>query len=321
MVNARVDVGGLPERAESAVIAISTAGDRRVGAAGPVTIDSPFRIASLTKPLTAAATLMAMGAHGVGLDTAVADLLPALRRDWRADRDLTLGEVLSQTSGLQATVSGQEVAGLGGGDDAILEAARLVVRAGNSRRPGSEWEYYNGNYFLAGAVLEALTGTTYEQAMSRLLLRPWGMTATTFVEPEDLTPGVENGSEVPRKPYPRGRRPSGGLCSSAADLLTFGEHLLDSADLLGQVRRVRTATADPMRYGLGWAIAPSEQLYLNGRLPGYRTVLMLLPDHELVAVALTANTNALPAAARVLSDIQVGLTGDDLADLIDRFAA
>lgn len=321
MINDRVNVGVLSASVESAVVAVSTAGARSAVAVGQATTESVFRIASLAKPLTAAATTLAMGARGVDLNTAVADLLPTLRSDWRANRDLTLGEVLSQTSGLRAAVTGQQVADLGDGDDAIVGAARLVVRAGNSRRPGSEWEYYNGNYFLAGAVLEALTGTTYESAMSRLLLRPWGLTATSFVAPDGLTPGIEYGSPVPSATYPRGRRPSGGLCSSAADLLSFGEHLLASADLLAQVGRARTTPDDPMRYGLGWAIGPSEQLYLNGRLPGYRTALMLVPEHELVAVVLAANTNALPTAARVLSDIQIGLTGDDLTDVIVDFAA
>jgi len=84
---------------------------------------------------------------------------------------------------------------------------------------------------------------------------------------------------------------------------------------------VRTRSDDPMRYGLGWAVGPSGQMYLNGRLPGYRAVLMLLPDHGLVAAGLAASSNALPALARAVSDLQLGLTGDDLTDAIDGFAA
>ena len=295
------------------------AGRRRFGSVGSATVDSSFRIASLTKPLTAVATVLASSAQGVSLDTLVIDLLPDLRSDWHANRDLTLSNILSQTSGLSATVSAQEITHLGDGNDAILEAARMVVRAGSSRPPGKAWEYYNGNYFLAGAAIEALTASTYESALSQLLLRPWNL--TSFTPRDDLVRGVEDGSTVHQEPYPRGRRPSGGLCSSAADLLTFGEQLLGCTAVLQQARRVRTAVRDPMRYGLGWAIGPSGQMYLNGRLPGYRTVLMLVPDHDLVGVALTADSAALTAAARAVSDIQRDLTGDDLADLIDRFAA
>ncbi|MGW4942385.1 hypothetical protein ACWEOZ_12460 [Actinoplanes sp. NPDC004185] len=76
-----------------------------------------------------------------------------------------------------------------------------------------------------------------------------------------------------------------------------------------------------MRYGLGWALGPSGQMYLDGRLPGYRAALLMLPDHEFVAVALADDEQALPALARTLDDLQRPLTGDHLADAIEAFAA
>jgi hypothetical protein len=76
-----------------------------------------------------------------------------------------------------------------------------------------------------------------------------------------------------------------------------------------------------MSYGLGWAIGPSAQLYLNGRLAGYRAAWLLVPAHDLAAVALAADDDALPAEAAVLSAAQARLTGDDLSDRIDSFAA
>jgi D-alanyl-D-alanine carboxypeptidase len=76
-----------------------------------------------------------------------------------------------------------------------------------------------------------------------------------------------------------------------------------------------------MSYGLGWAIGPSGQMYLNGRLSGYRTAVLLIPDHRYASVALANRTDALPEIARLLSDFQYPLTGDDLATEIDAFAA
>lgn len=319
-----LDAAGLePLRAAagSAAAGASRAGTREVGLTGPVSAASPFRIASLTKPLTAVATVLAARRAGTGLDTAALDLLPDLRADWHADRGLTVADILSQTSGLAAGVTGADVAALGDGDSVHLEAARLVVRAGQARPRGRAFEYYNGNYFLAGAVLAALTGVTYEQAMDAVLLQPWSLAATTFAAPASLTPGTGNGARVPAGPFPRGRRPSGGLCSNVTDLLAFGEQLLGQPGLLGQVRAARTSARDPVQYGLGWALGPSGQMYLNGRLPGYRTALMLLPEHRLAGVVLAAGSGALPAAARVLSDLQHDLTGDELAAAIDAFAA
>lgn len=318
------EIGVEPLRsiAGCAVVAVSSAGVRKAGVIGSATIDSPFRIASLTKPLTAVAAVLAPQRAGIELDTAVLDLLPGLRDDWIADQSLTMADILSQTSGLAARVTSEDIAALGDDDSVHLEAARLVVRAGSARPPGEAREYYNGNYFLAGAVIACVTGMTYEQAMDALLLRPWGLTATSFTAPRHLTPGVEHAAPVSSAiPYPRGRRPSGGVYSTAADLLAFGERLLGHADFIAQVRTVRTGALDPTRYGIGWAIGASSQMYLNGRLPGYRAALMLVPEHHLVAVVLAADSDALPAAARVLSDVQRDLTGDDIAVEIDSFAA
>lgn len=65
----------------------------------------------------------------------------------------------------------------------------------------------------------------------------------------------------------------------------------------------------------------AAQLYLNGRLPGYRAAFLLSPAHGYPSVALASKTDALPAIARVLGDLQQPLTGDDLSREIDAFAA
>lgn len=290
------------------VLASSHGGVRRLDPTGTTGAGTPFRIASLTKPFTALATVLACRGAGVALATPVLDLLPELADDWAAERTITVADLLAQTAGLAPSVSAAEVAALGEGDEVLRETARLVGRAGSVRPPGQRWEYYNGNYFVAGAVLAALTGGTYEDALTGLVLRSWSLDATTFVAPAGVAP------------YPRGRRPSGGLCSTAADLLTAGERLLGEPDLLAEVARVRTDPADPQRYGLGWAVGPSGQLYLNGRLPGYRAAWLLVPEHDLAGVALAADDAALPAQAAWLSALQRDRTGDDLAAAIDAFA-
>jgi D-alanyl-D-alanine carboxypeptidase len=213
------------------------------------------------------------------------------------------------------------VAALGDGPDAIQEGARLVVRAGNERAPGERWSYYNGNYFLVGAILASVTGLSYEDALARTLLQPWGLTRTGFETPAAAVEGWDDQMSLPAGTYPRGRRPSGGLWSCMDDLLGFAEHLLNHAALLGETRLPRTRADDPTSYGLGWALGPSGQMYLNGRLPGYRTAALLIPDHCYAAVALANRTDALPEVARLLSDLQRPLTGDDLAMQLDAFAA
>ncbi|WP_280664154.1 MULTISPECIES: serine hydrolase domain-containing protein [unclassified Kitasatospora] len=309
--------------APAVVAGSSLAGVRTTAAQGPdtVTDDSCFRIASLTKVFTATALLRTLRDKRVPLATPVVELLPGLAADWRADKGLTVEQILGQVSGLRESVDAATVAALGDGDEALLEAARLVVRAGNEREPGRRWSYYNGNYFLAGAVLAAVGGTTYESALGRELLAPWDLARTGFETPAVAVAGWDGTTEVPLSGYPRTRRPSGGLWSSVSELLAVGESLLADRALLDEIRRPRTRSDDPMAYGLGWALGPSGQMYLNGRLPGYRAAIVLVPDRDYVSVALAAQEHALPALARLLSDMQHPLTGDDIAEEVDGFAA
>jgi D-alanyl-D-alanine carboxypeptidase len=291
------------------------------GGEAPVTGTSSYRIASLTKAFTSAATVLALTERAIPLSTKAIELLPSLAPDWRADPAITVEQLLGQVAGLRESVDGAAVAALGDGPDAIQEGARLVVRAGNERAAGERWSYYNGNYFLVGAILAGVTGASYEDAVAGALFRPWGLAQTGFETPAAVVEGWDGQAPLPVGSYPRGRRPSGGLWSCVDDLLDFADRLLDHDFLLQQTRRPRTRADDPMSYGLGWAIGPSGQMYLNGRLSGYRTAALLIPDYGYASVALANRTDALPEIARLLSDLQYPLTGDDLTTEIDAFAA
>jgi D-alanyl-D-alanine carboxypeptidase len=295
-------------------------GDRGYGLVPP-NGESAFRIASLTKPFTATALVLALRERAIPLPTPAIELLPTLSADWRADRSITVEQLLGQVAGLRDSVTADAVAALGDGADALTETARLVVQAGSDRAPGERWAYYNGNYFLAGAILAAVTGSTYEDALHRLVLQPWGLSGTGFATPSASVPGTADQNVLPPIEYPRGRRPSGGLWSTANDLLSLGEHIIADNDLAQAIATARTRTDDPMTYGLGWAIGPSDQLYLNGRLPGYRAALLAIPLEEFVGVVLTNDEYGLPVAATALSDLQRELTGDELAGAIESFAA
>ncbi|MDN3027182.1 hypothetical protein [Streptomyces sp. S.PB5] len=94
-----------------------------------------------------------------------AELLPGLTPDGQADRSVTVEQILGQVSGPRETVDAATPTALGVGDGALLEAARLVVGAGNEREPGERWSYYNGNYFLAGSALADLSGRPGERPL------------------------------------------------------------------------------------------------------------------------------------------------------------
>lgn len=287
-----------------AVVGVSHRG-RRETAATSVSVGTPFRIASLTKTVTAAATVRALRDKGLALDAPVAEILPEL------ETALTVEQVLAQSSGLKQVVDAETAAALGEGDEVFLAAAQLVVEGGHEYPPGERWAYYNGNYFLAGALLARLTGGTFEDGLGGLI-SACGLAGTGFLAPEGRAAGQAAA-------YPRARRPSGGLWSTVPDLLSFCEFLLRDKGLLAEIARPRVES--PLAYGLGWAVGPAGMLYLNGRLAGYRAAMLLSPRDEWAAVMLAADTDALPAIARYLDELQRPLTDVPMARLIDDFAA
>lgn len=105
--------------ATDAVVAVSRSRYRRVAARGAASAETPFRIASLTKPLTAIAAVIAAEAASEDLETLGVDLLGSA-----ADPGLTVSHLLSQTSGLAPVVTASEVAALGEGPDATPTRSR-----------------------------------------------------------------------------------------------------------------------------------------------------------------------------------------------------
>lgn len=251
-------------RAEGAVAAVSIEGRRRYAVSGAYdSATALVRLASVTKPMLACAALRA---HGPGLlDRALLDDLPHLRDGWRAAPDLTYRHVFGQTTGLHPDLPLGVMFGYGTGDDALGQAVRHVVAAGQRFAPGAAWEYCNAGYWLAAHALAARAGSTFEEFLSRALCEPLGMSATTF-EPEPSA-------------YPRARRPAGGLWSTADDVLTFAEYLLadpGGAEILATTRRPVAESTFGTPYGLAWQVGDGV-VWHNGDLGGFNTRLTLAP--------------------------------------------
>jgi CubicO group peptidase (beta-lactamase class C family) len=267
------------------------------------------------------AAVLTLREYGLPLSTRAIELLPELRDDWWADPSITVEQLLGQVAGLVDSVGADIVSRFEDADGVLMEAARLIVRAGSRFAPGDRWSYYNGNYFLVGAIIEAVTGRVFEDVLAETVLRPWSLHHTGFSTPADPMLGHEEGTVLPVSAYPRARRPSGGLWSCVADLLSFAEQLMADEQLLSETRRHQTAADDPMTCGLGWAIGNSGQMFLNGRLAGYRAAVLTIPDQRYASVALSNDSAALSTIATALSHMQESLTGDDLAAQINNFAA
>jgi CubicO group peptidase (beta-lactamase class C family) len=228
-----------------------------------------FRIASVTKPMTATLALELLDPDaGAGV--------------W-AD-DVLIRHLLAHTSGYSC--ENGDLARFGDGDDALAQAVAELPAV--PRLVGGEqaWSYANTGYWLAGHLAAECAGSTYEDALTRHVLAPAGLEATGFDEPDVAGSGPGATSD----PYPRARRPSGGLVSNVGDLLRFASHHL--ADERSRLMRVVHGKPAGGVYGLGLSgerVGGVEVWGHPGSYGGFQSSLLVVPERGAAFVGLTSS--------------------------------
>jgi CubicO group peptidase (beta-lactamase class C family) len=252
-------------RARSGVPAVTAGllvGDRvELAADGPVEVDTPFRIASITKWFTAS----------------LAALLLDLDAPIEAAGGASAGRLLSHTADLRQNSR-----------ELLPEACRGL------------WSYSNAGFVLAGRACEAAAGTSYSDAVQEHLLAPLALDMTSFEEPDDAAPGhvPQSGTGHQRAPeveYPESRRAAGGLWSTVGDLLRFATHQLGGPGPLSAetLRAVQAPRGDALgaRYCLGcWSrtLAVDRRAFDHeGSVGGYQSLLLLVPEEQTALAVLT----------------------------------
>ena len=270
---ARFDVPAL------AVGVASTDGTIELHAVG-CELETRFRIASVTKPMTAS-----LVARLVDLDATTAV--------W--PDDVRVRHLLAHTSGFDCEVG--DVLRFGEGDDAL---AALVEELPALRRfaPSDRvWSYSNAGYWLAGWLAARADDSTFEDALRRHVLGPAGMASADFGEPD--LPGAGLGASSAA--YPRARRPSGGVVTDVTDLLRFGRWQLAEA----WTAALRRPAGKPVSgvYGLGFfgeRVGGIEVWGHGGSHSGFQSSFLLVPDRGAVFAGLTNSG----VGARALAEIE-----------------
>lgn len=208
-------------------------GVRKLGAPEPVDADTLFVIGSTTKAFTSAALAVLVDQGKIGWDDKVTDHLPGFQMyDPWVTREITIRDLLVHRSGL----------GLGAGDLLFVprtsrtraEAVHAMryIKPATSFRSG--YAYDNVLYMVAGQLIEAVSGQTWEVFVRESLLKPSGMTRTTtdekdlFATPNRVQPHARIRGRMrgmgelemldERQGLPQAAAPAGMLASSANDM-------------------------------------------------------------------------------------------------------
>lgn len=298
----------------TAVYAIGLQG--RVAASGalghfgdgePTCEDSIFDIASLTKPIATASSLMILLEQGrIGLDQSVTDFfcMPHLE-------GVTIEHLATHTSGLPAW---QDMYSQGQSRDDLIEQL-LHIPLENS--PGEKYVYSCLGYIMLGLIIERVAGMSLSEFAAETIFRPLGMTDTGFNPPSEKTSRiVRTANCLGREQVLTGEVQDGnasamdgisgnaGLFSTVGDLAVFAQTMLNGGEFegtrilsRGSVEKMLTNRIDPLIGGqaIGFFTRPNEKLafgnFFSDRVVGHTgftgTSLLIDSAWDMFVILLT----------------------------------
>jgi len=294
-----------------------------------VSASTPFRIASISKSMTATAVMLLVERGEFGLDDPVAQLLPEFRLDDPRAGEITVRQLLQHRSGLSIRTNDEyALPPAGSAEEAVARLANRQL----AWDPGSQFEYHNTNYAIAARLVEVVSGQPFDEFLETELFAPLGMTDTLATEGcSDEVPGVADGYEVvlgfavdvPEMPGLCAG--NGGVISTLDDLVrwmrfntgaTIG---LLGADSLAVLHR---ATAGSDGYALGWQDrrTPSGVPLVGhgGTLATWTGDVVFAPGDGTAVVVLT---NAAGSPGELSANLLATVTGDPVLPIENPFTA
>lgn len=291
---------------------VTTVGLADIEASRKVEPATAFRIASMTKNMTALAVLSLRDQGRLSLDAPLSDYVPqfaSVKPATRDSRPVSLRDLLSHMAGFVTDDPwGDRVLGMTPAElDALIATGQLFARP-----TGLAFEYSNLGYALIGRALTNVSGEPYQQFIRRTILEPLGMQATTFDPSEAMKGDYAFGYRLDEGQWSRERiEPDGevgamgGLVTTVPDYARYVAFLLSAwpprdDDEAGPVRRSsvrelgqwhappfmiepidgRPPVATAYGYGLMNSADPKHgrRLHHSGGLPGYGSHVLMLPD-------------------------------------------
>ncbi|MFF2544599.1 serine hydrolase domain-containing protein [Kitasatospora sp. NPDC058063] len=280
-------------RQDGRVVWRNATGVAELATGAPADPRGSFRIGSATKPFVATTLLQLVGEHRLDLDDRLECLLPGVVPNSTA---ITVRQLLNHTSGVADYTQDQAFdfrrpQWLDGGrfrHYGLQDLVDIANRYPSAFPPGRDWQYSNTNYILIGMIIEKLTGHSWNEEVTRRIIRPLGLTGTWMPGDSPFLPGryahgyykADTGPVDVTLFNPSMAGPSGAGVSTTADLTAFldallGGRLLRPAELAAMQQT--TANGEGRSYGLGLQRldTPCGSFWGHaGGIPGYSTMML-----------------------------------------------
>jgi len=261
------------------------------------TVDTQYRLGSITKTLTASAVMQLRDAGRLDIEE------PLTRYVEEAAHAPTIRQLLSHMSGLQRET--QEFPWVFGRFASTEELIETLDQAERVLPPGSRFHYSNLGYSLLGVLVERVSGQAYADYIDEQLLRPLELTRTSFVPDAEAAKGylVQHHAERvwtgDTHSEAGARAAAGALWGTVGDLCRWAAFLADpqesilAADTVREMRALQGIADDvnwSWGYGLGLSLQRDGARVLighGGGLPGFIAGVLVSPDDRIGAAVLT----------------------------------
>jgi len=269
-----------------------------------------YSIGSISKQFTAAAVLMLQEQGKLSLDDPVGKYVPGLTRG----SEVTIREILSHTSGYQDYWP----------EDYVMtpmlqpENAQQILDTWAKKPldfdPGTQWQYSNTNFVIAGRIVEVVSGEPIFQFLTERIFRPLGMTSVWNSDAKQLQPpdatAYYRHALGPLRPAPKEGAgwmfAAGELAMTAHDLALWDESLIAQSILKPESYKamfaeVKLKSGKGTEYGLGVEVRDRNghrSIEHSGEVSGFVSDNEVLIDDG-TAVAVLTNQDAVAAAATI----------------------
>lgn len=279
----------------------------------PATIDLHYAVGSISKQFTAACILLLQEDGKLSIDDPVGKYFPGLTRA----NDVMIRHILSHTSGYEDYAP----------QDYTIPAwtrpttAEKIVHEWATKpldfEPGSQYQYSNTNFNIAGLIVEQVSGEPFWMFLSRRILKPLGMTHTIDLDAEhdQLEPtGYMRNALGPLRPAIMEASgwyfADGEMAMPVGDLLIWdislmNQSVLKPASYAAMETDQKLTNGQTARYGLGVSLSMRDGHRVvshGGEVGGFVAQNIVYPDDK-IAIAVLTNQEASSAAGAIAREI------------------
>lgn len=274
----------------------------------PITLDTKFRIGSITKQFTASAILKLQEKGKLSVNDKLSKFIPDFPR---AD-EVTIHHLLTHTSGIHSYTNSPEFIKYAPVKRTSDEMINIIKASIFDFNPGEKWLYNNSGYFLLGYIVEKVSGKSYEDFLKEEFFEPLGMKDTGVHKSDLILKNEAFGYSYIDGEFKKAVNwdmsqagAAGSLYSTVIDLFRWNEGLFNgkvlnqqSLDMaLTPVKLNDGTTPQELGgdYGYGWVISKNRglrEIHHGGGLDGFNSYLIRFPEIKATVIVLQ---NCLPS--------------------------